>query len=111
LDLFLLAVDDLVGQTFGDGLLGSEGVVSDSVAHKVDCLIYSSHGGNVDGLLLDLTSGSDSGGVFSWAGQHDGSDEDLEGVSSGQKVDDFKSVSDDSDGFEFLTSVSAVELH
>ena len=40
----------------------------------------------------------------------DGFDEDFEWVSSSQKVDDFESVSDDSDGFDFLTSVSAVEL-
>ena len=109
--MFLFAVDDFVGQSLGDGLLGSETVVSDSVAEEVDGLVDSSHGRNVDGLLLDLTSGSDSGRVFSGAGQHDGSDEDLKRVSSSEEVDDFEGVSDDSDGFEFLTGVSTVELH
>ena len=109
--LLFVDVEDFVGQTFSNGLLGSERVGSDSVGQKVDGLVDSSHGGNVDGLLFNLTSSSDSGGVFSWAGKLDGSDEDFKGVSSGQKVDDFEGVSDDSDGLDFLTSVSAVELH
>lgn len=40
----------------------------------------------------------------------DGSDEDFEWVSSGQEVDDFEGVSDDSDSLDFFTGVSAVEL-
>ena len=39
-----------------------------------------------------------------------GLDKHFEWVSSSQKVNDFESVSDDSDGLDFLTSVSAVEL-
>ncbi len=40
----------------------------------------------------------------------DGLDEDFEWISSGQEVDDFEGVSDDSDGLDFLTGVSAMEL-
>jgi len=61
-------------------------------------------------LLSGNTSRSDLGGVFSWASELDGSDEDFKWVSSGQEVDDFESVSDDSDGLDLLTGVSAVEL-
>ena len=39
-----------------------------------------------------------------------GLDEDFKGVSSGEKVDDFKGVSDDSDSLDFFTGISAVEL-
>lgn len=52
---------------------------------------------------------TDSGGVFSWAGIDDGLNNNLEWVLSGHEVNDFKRVSDDSDGHSLLTSVSTVE--
>jgi hypothetical protein len=42
---------------------------------------------------------------------YDGIHEDLKGVSTSQQIDDFKSVSDDSDSFDFLACVSTMELH
>ena len=61
-------------------------------------------------MLSGNTASTDLSGVFSWTSKLDGLDENFKWVSSGQEVDDFKSVSDDSDGFDFFTGVSAVEL-
>jgi hypothetical protein len=44
-----------------------------------DGLVYSSKGGNIDGLSSDCSLGSDSGRVLSGTGVDDGVDEDLRG--------------------------------
>ena len=85
-------------------------MLSNTLGDKIDGLVDSSQGRNVDCLLSDHTASTDSGGIFSWAGLHDSVDEYFKGVSSGQEVDDLKSMSDDSDGLDLLTSVSSVEL-
>jgi hypothetical protein len=110
LDVSFLNVDDFVGKDFGNALLTSEGVLSGTLGDKVDGGIDSSEGGDVDSLLSDDTTGTDSGGVFSGTSLDDGSDEDLKRVSSGEEMDDLEGVPHDSDGFHLFTSVSAVEL-
>ena len=62
-------------------------------------------------MFLDCSSTSNTGGVFSRACDLDCLDEDLKRVSTGQKVDNLKSVPDDSDSLNFLSCVSAMELH
>lgn len=85
--IVLLGVDNFVSQTFGNGVHVLEGVFSGSSSDEEDGGVNSSEGGDVDGLLSDHTTGSDTGGVFSGAGVHDGSDEDVQGVSAGEEVD------------------------
>jgi len=106
----LFTVDDFVSQTFSNGLVVSHWVLSGSVSDQVNSQVDSSHWWDVNGLLSGNTSRSDLGGVFSWASELDGSDEDFQWVSACQKVDDFECVSDDSDGLDLFTGVSAVEL-
>ena len=110
LEVALLNIDQLVSKDFGNGLLGPEGVLTDSLGDQVDSLVHSSQGRHVNSLLSHHTTSSDSGGVFSGASLDDGIDENLEGVSSGEEVDDFEGVPDDADGLDLLTSVSSVEL-
>ncbi len=85
-------------------------MLSDTLGDQVDGLVHSPQGRNVDSLLSDNTSSTNSGRIFSGSGLDDGIDEDLKGVSSGEEVDDFEGVSHDSDGLNLLTSVSSVEL-
>jgi hypothetical protein len=73
-------------------------------------LVESSERGDIDGLSLDVTTLSDSGGVFSWSGVINGSDEDINWVLSSLEIDDLESLLDDLDGLELLTGVSSVEL-
>ena len=106
----LLSVDDLISQTFSNGLVVSHWVLSGSVGQQVNGQVDSSHWWHVHGLLSGNTSCTNLGWVFSWTSKLDGLNEDFKWVSASQKVNDFESVSDDSDGLDFFTSVSAVEL-
>ena len=110
LQVALLDVDQLVGEHLGDGLLGSEGVLPDSLGDQVDGLVDPSQRGNVDCLLSHHTTGSDSGRVFPGSSLNHCVDEHFQGVSSGEEVDDLESVAHDADGFHFFTGISAVEL-
>ena len=110
LKVSFLNVDELISQNFSNGLLGPEGVLSHSLGDQVDGLVDSSEGRDVHSLLSDHTTSSDSGGVLSGTGLDNCVDKDLEGVSSGEEVDNLESVSHNSDGLYLLTSVSAVEL-
>ena len=111
MNIALFGIDDFVGQALSNGLVGLDGTVSGSVGDQVDGLVDSSEGRNVDGLLSDDTSSSDTGGVFSGTSLQDGVDKDFEGVLAGKEVNDLESVSHDSDSLDFLSGVSAVELH
>ena len=111
LDVSFLGIDDLVSQAFSDCLLGLYWSVSGSVSDQVDCQVYSSHWWDINCLLSNNTTSSDTGGVFSWACQQQSSDQDFDRVSTGEEVNDFECMSDDSDGLDFLSSVSSWELH
>ena len=82
-----------------------------TLGNQIDSLVDSSQGRHVDGLLSDDTTSTDSGGIFSGASHEDSVDEHLQGVSASEEVDYLEGVSDDTDGLDFFTSVSAVELH
>lgn len=110
LDVSFLDVDDLIGKDFSNALLTSESVLSGSLGDKVDGSIDSSEGRNIDSLLSDDTTGSNSGGIFSGTSLNDGSNKDFKRVSSGKEMNDLEGVSYNSDGLNLFTSVSAVEL-
>ena len=111
LHVAFLTVDDLISQAFGNGLVVLEGSLPSSAGQEIDSLVDSSDGGDIHSLLSHGTSTTDSGGVFSGASNLDGSDEDLDGVSASQQVDDLESVSHNSDSLDLLAGVPAVELH
>ena len=110
-DVALLGVDDLVGQDFGNGLLGFNSAVTSSVGHEVDGLLTLLRGETSTACFLATPPDPNTGGVFSGTSLEDGSDEDLEGVLSGEEVDDLEGVPHNSAGFDFLSGVSAGELH
>lgn len=85
-------------------------MLSNTLGDQIDGLVDSSQGRHIDSLLSDDTTCTNSGGIFSWASLDDRVDEYFKRVSSGEQVDDLKSMSDDSDGLDLLTSVSSVEL-
>lgn len=86
-------------------------MLSGALGNQVDGLVDSSHGRNVDGLLSDNTSSSDSSGVFSGACLDDCVDENFEGVFACKEINNLESVPDDSDGLNFFSCISSVELH
>jgi len=88
-----------------------DGTVASSVGDQLDSLVDSSEGRNIDSLLSYDTSSSDTGGVFSGASLQNGVNEDFKGVLAGKEMNDLESVSHDSDGFDFLSGIAAVELH
>ena len=89
----------------------SEACVSGSLAHEIDSLVDSSQWGNIDGLSSDGTSGSDSGGIFSGSSLNDSFKENLEWVLSGEEVNDFKGLSEDSHCHLLFTILSVVTNH
>lgn len=89
----------------------SEACVSGSLAHEIDSLVDSSQWGNIDGLSSDGTSGTDSGGIFSGSSLNDSFKENLEWVGTGEEVNDFKGLSEDSDSHLLFTILSVVTNH
>ena len=120
LDFFLLldrvavgvvlgSLHNFVGKHFGDVLKVLEGAISGVLGDVVNRLVDSSEGRDIDGLSLDTSAGSDSGGVFSGSAVADGVDNNLDGVLAGLELNDLQSLSHDSHGLDLLTGVSAVE--
>jgi hypothetical protein len=111
LDVALLSVDDLIGQTLSNGLVGLHSVLPGALGNQVDGLIDSSQGRHVDSLLPHNTTSTDTGRVFSGTSLQDSSYEDFEGVPGSEEVNDFEGVADNTDGLDLLTGVASVELH
>ena len=109
--LALLTVYDFVCQTFSYCLLCLKCSVSSSNRQQVNCLVHSSYGRHINGLLPYSTSTSNPSWVFSWTGNLDGFKEDFERVFACQEVNNLESVSNNANGFDFLSGVSAGELH
>ena len=105
------SLHEFIGKTLGDILGVFETFVSGVLGDEIEGLVNSSERTDVDGLSLDITTFSDSGGVFSGSAVSDGIDNNLNGVFSGLEVDDFEGLSDDSHGLQFFTRVSSVEHH
>jgi hypothetical protein len=78
---------------------------------QINSLIDSSEGRDINCLFSDNTACSDSGRVFPWASLEDGIYEHLERIFSCEEMNYFEGVPDNSDGFHFLSGISAVELH
>ena len=103
--------DDFISEGLTHALEGSESWVSGTFAEEVDSLIDSSHWGNINSLSSDGTTWTNSGRVFSGTTLDDGLEQDLEWVLTGQKVNDFKGLLEDSDGHLLLTILSGVTNH
>lgn len=79
----LWRVDELISQALGDGLDVPEGGLTGSSAQQPNSLVDTAQGRHIDGLTTHGTGTSDTGGVFTGAGVHDGQDQDLQ---NNQKV-------------------------
>lgn len=103
--------DDLISQSFRHGFVGSEGALSGSLADQVDSLVDSSEWGDINSLSSDGTTGTNSCGVFSGSTLNEGLEHDLKWVLTGEEVDDFKSLSEDSDSQLLFTVLSVLTNH
>jgi hypothetical protein len=103
--------NDLVGQAFSNGLVGSESTFSGTLAHKVDSLVDSSHWGDINSLSSDGTTGTNSSGVLSGSSLDDSFEQNGEWVLSGGEVNDLKSSSEDSHSLLFFTILSMMSDH
>ena len=106
----LAGLDDFIGKGFNDVLSVLEGLISGMDSQEVKGLVDSSEGRNIDGLSLNSTARSDSGGVFTGTRVADGIDQNLKGVLGGLKGDQLESLSNDADSFELLSVVASVEV-
>jgi len=103
--------DDFVSEGLTHVLVGSESRLSGSLDHEVHGLVDSSEWRDIDSLSSDSTAGTDSGRVLSGSTLDDGLEENLEWVLSGEKVDDLKSLLENSDGHLLLTVCSSITNH
>jgi len=85
-------------------------VFTSSLGNKVDSLVDSSHGGHINSLLSDNTSSSNTSGVLSRTSIDNCIDENFKRISASKEIDDLENVSNNSDGFNFLSCVSTMEL-
>ena len=105
------SVNDLVGETLGDGLDVSEGGLSSTHGHEVQRIVHSSEGRHVDRLSLDRAGAAYSRGILSWAAVDDGVNEQLYGVLVGEHVDQLQGVAHDAAGHQLLAVVAAEAHH
>lgn len=103
------SLHDFVGEAFGNVLNVLEALVTGVLGEQVDGLVDATERGDVDGLTLDTTAGTNTGGVFASTAVDDGVDDDLEGVFAGLELDDLEGLADDADALDLLTGVAAVE--
>merc|ERR1719154_382971 len=101
-------VDELVTEALSNALDVTESSFTSSGAKEPDSLVDSPKGRYINSLSPDGTGTSNTGGVLTRSGVDDGVDHDLEGVLSGQQVDDLEAVLDDPDSHELLAVVPAV---
>lgn len=105
-----MGLDNLIGETLRDSLGVLEGLVSGVLSNEVDSLVESSERGDIDGLSLDISTLTNSGGVLSGTAVINGIDQDIDWVLTSLEVDNLKGLFDYSDSLEFLTGVSTMEL-
>lgn len=79
-------VDQLFGETFGNGLDVSEGSLTSADGQEGDRLVDTAKRRNIDSLSSDGTSASDSGAVFTWSAVDDSVDGHLDRVLVGHDV-------------------------
>lgn len=91
--------------------MASEGGLSGSLAHQVDSLVDSSQWRNINSLSSDSTTRTNSSRVLSGSTLNDSLEQDLKWVLSGEKVDDLKNLSEDSDSLLLFTILSVVTDH
>lgn len=111
LNIELFNVNDFVSQALSDASLRFVGFLSAALRNEVNGLVDSPEGRDIDSLFSDDTAGSDTGGVLTRTSNNQGVNEDFQGISACQEVDDLESVTDDSDGLDLLTGVSSGKLH
>lgn len=100
-------LDDLVSEAFRHGLETTEGRLLGVLDDVVKGLVYSSEWGNINGLSSDNTTGSDTGGVFTWATVSNSLNENLDWVKSGEEVDQLHGLFHSSDSQLLLTVVAS----
>ena len=96
-------MDDLVSKAFSNCLQRSESRVSGAGRHKIDGLVDSSEGRDINGLSSDGTAGANSGGVFTSTAFSNSVDEDLDWVLAGNDVYDLENLFNNQDSLLFLT--------
>ena len=108
---YLGSVDDLVGEGLRNGLQASEGGLTGSLADQVNGLVDSAEGRHVDSLSTNNTTRSDTGGVLTGASVGDGGNHDLDGVLTGEKMNQFHGLLDNFDSLLLFTVVPAGRGH
>ena len=104
---YLGSVDEFVSECLRDRLETSEGGLASGFADEVDGLVDSTEGRNIDSLSADDATRSDTGGVFAGTAVRDGSDDDLNGVLTGEEVDQLHGLLHNSDCHLLFTVVSS----
>jgi hypothetical protein len=105
------AVHNLVSETLGSGLDVSESRSTRTLSDEGDSLIDSSKRGNINGLSSNNTTRADTSRVLSGTTVLDGINKNLNRVLISQKVNNLKSLLDNSDSELLLTVVSTLHHH
>ena len=102
---YLGGVDNLVSEGLGHALEGSKSSFSGTLADEVDSLVDTAERRNINSLSSDNTTGSNTGRVLTGASVRDSSHENLDGVKSGEEVNEIHSLLDNSDSHLLFTVV------
>lgn len=103
--------NELIGEGLANALMASEGSFSGSFADQIDGLVDSSHWRDIDSLSSDSTSRTNSSRVLSGTTLDDSLKQDFQWVWAGEKMNDLKDLSEDSDSLLLFTILSVVTTH
>lgn len=100
--------DEFVSEAFSEVLGLSHGGFTSTITHVEENLVDTTEWGDVDSLTTDLTTLTDSAGVFTNSGVLDTINEDLDWVSTSGKVDNLESSLNVAVSHELLTRVTTM---
>ena len=103
--------DDFVTEHFSHALVRSEASLSRSFANQIDSLVHSSKWRHINSLSSHGTAGTNSGGVLSSSTLDDSFKKNFEWILSRKQMNDFESLSENSDSDLFLTVLSVHTNH
>jgi hypothetical protein len=104
-------VDNFVSEAFSHTLHGTERSGTGSLNDQVDTLVNTTERWDIDGLTTDNTTGTNTGGIFTGTSSLDGWNENLDGVCTGDKVDDFHGLFSEAESHLLFTVVAASSFH
>ena len=102
-----MSIDDLVSKALWNGLNRAESTFAGAHCNKRESLVHTTQRRYIHSLTSDHTTWANTSGIFTCSWVADCINQNLNGVVSSEKVDDFKCLLHNEHGFLLLSTVSS----